>query len=290
MALTMEEKQIRRDRIGASELAAILGVSSYVTPWQIWADKTQQLEDWQGNEATRLGSLIERSILDYAEEELGAMQRNVRVLHAQLPLAATLDGQLIANAVPIEAKTTGLVGQVNPGFGEAGTDDLPYEYLVQVHAQLMCTKADLAYLFALIPGRGVVQYRVERNEQLAEKLGNYLDSWWTKHIVQRIEPANENVPLEIVKRMKRVPDKIVMLDEHALSLATHIERMKEIRLDTQKRIDASETQLLLALGDAEAGQLPDGRLVTYYEQTRKPRMVEGCSFRVLRVQKAKVNK
>lgn len=285
MPLTVEDKQIRRERIGASEVAGILGVSSYVTPWQIYMDKTQQLEDWEGNEATRLGQCLESGILDYAEQELGAMQRNVRILHDQLPLAATLDAQLIAGSIPVEAKTTGLVGHTKPGFGEAGTDELPYEYLIQVHAQLLCTRADLAYLFALIPGRGIVRYDIERNDSLSEKIGNYIDAWWTKHIVNKVEPANENVPLEIVKRVKRIPNKVSMLDEHALSLVTHIERMKEIRLDTQKRIDASETQLLLALGDSEAGQLPDGRLVTYYEQTRKPRMVDGCTFRVLRFKK-----
>ena len=61
----------RKKAIGASDVAAILGVSPWASGWDVWADKTDRLERWEGNEQTRLGQFFEPSVLDYAESKVG---------------------------------------------------------------------------------------------------------------------------------------------------------------------------------------------------------------------------
>jgi hypothetical protein len=61
----------RRQSVGASEVAAILGLGAYGSPAQVWAAKVGE-SAFAGNEATRIGTAMERSILDAAGAALGA--------------------------------------------------------------------------------------------------------------------------------------------------------------------------------------------------------------------------
>lgn len=277
----------RRNAIGASDAPAILEVSPYQSPWDIWAEKTGRLEAWEGNQATKMGQRFEAVVLDVAEEQLGELKRNVRIVHPQLPIAATLDAHPVGSLRPVEAKTSGLVGPIYGNWGIEGTDEVPEHYLAQVHTQLLCTGADLAFLFALLPGRGVVQYEIARSDKLCESIGNYLDEWWTKHVIRGEEPSREKASLEVVKRMKRTPEKTIELgfDQLELSqqLATKKQQIKEL---TQEK-EILESRLLAALGDAEMAVFPDGSGFSYFAQTRAAYEVQEARFRVMRMRKAK---
>jgi putative phage-type endonuclease len=277
----------RKKAIGASDVAAILGVSPYASPWDVWADKTDRVEPWGGNVATRLGQRFEPAVLDFAEETLGTLARNVRVLHPALPVASTLDAQCVGSLRPVEAKTTGLAGPSYGDWGLAGTNEVPENYLVQVHAQLLCTGADLGYLFALLPGRGVVQYEIERSDKLCEQLGSILDDWWQKHVILGLEPSREKASFEIVKRLKRVANKTIELGTAAIQCVDRIEEVKQAIKELEKEKESVETLLLGLLSDAELGVLPDGRQVTYFETKRAGFEVKPTSYRTLRTKKAK---
>ena len=45
MPITEKQRQRRRDHLGASDMAAVMGVSPYRNAWTIWAEKTGRLEE-----------------------------------------------------------------------------------------------------------------------------------------------------------------------------------------------------------------------------------------------------
>jgi putative phage-type endonuclease len=284
----------RRKAIGASDTPAILGISPHRSEWDVWAEKTERLEPWDGNDATRIGLILENGILDYAEETLGSLDRQVRIVVPNKPISATLDGRTV-DGIPVEAKTAGMTGPLHGEWGDALTDQIPEHYLCQVHAQLLCTEAEHAFLFALLAGRGIVQYQIERSDSLCKALEDQLCDWWERHIVKGIEPPRERATMEVVKRLRRVPGKVVAMPEDAEWLLSTRERLKEEAKDIAERLEETDKLLLLKLQDedgsyAEEGVFSDGRAVTYYEQHRKGYTVEPASFRVLRVKKAKGRK
>ena len=278
----------RKLQLGASDVAAVIGVSPWSTPWQVWAEKTGRLDDWEGNENTRLGQRFEAAVLDEAEHQLGDLERNVRIVHDALPLAATLDGRVIATGEPVEAKCTGLLYKPFGDWGEPGTDEVPEYYLVQVHTQLIITAQEMGFLFALIAGRGVVRYEVTSNAALHDRIANICADWWHKHITLDQEPSRESaVKLDVVKRLRKVADKTIAFGNEELELIRQREELKQVAKVTKDRIEATEAKLLMALGDAEAANVPDGSELTYFEQSRKGYMVQPCSYRVLRIKRAK---
>lgn len=282
----MIDHEQRRQRLGASELAATLGISPYMTAWQVQQEKLGKIELWEGAEWTEAGNDYENALLDIAERELGPFTRQFRAEHKSLPLAATCDGAklLDTGSCVIEAKTTGLVGPVQGAWGDAGSDEIPDYYLVQVHAQLMCTQADVAYLYALIAGRGTVRFEIEPSPSIHEMLGNHVADWWERHVVQQQPVPMQSLPnLEVVKRLRKVPNKTIALPPEVAQYVDDWQGVNELRLSTEKAEKNLQAKVLLALGDAECGVLSDGRRLEYFEIQRKGYEVKPTKYRQLKV-------
>ena len=289
VGLTVDQIAERKKSIGASDAPAILGVSPWRSQWDVWAEKTGRLEAWDGNNSTRLGHYLEPAIIDYAESELGYLARNVRVpLHGS-PIVSTLDA-LTTDGLPVEIKTAGMTGPLMGDWGEAGTDQVPDYYLVQVHTQLLCTGAEMAFLYALLGGRGVVKYEINRHSDLCKSLEEQLCQWWDRHIVKGEEPSRERASMDVLKRFKRVPERVVEIKDDLSILLKTREMLAAEAKDLKQQQEEVDKCLLMAIGDAEVGLLGDGTKISYLEQQRKGYTVEPSSYRVLRVTKPKVKK
>jgi putative phage-type endonuclease len=79
MGLTPEQLELRRSGIGGSDIAAILGLSPYATPLDVFRSKVEnyvQSDSW----AFRRGRLLEPVVAQIYAEETGAMLREVGTL------------------------------------------------------------------------------------------------------------------------------------------------------------------------------------------------------------------
>lgn len=280
----------RQSRIGASDVASVLGISPYRSAYELWLEKTGQLEPWAGNEATKLGTKAESILLDEAEEQLGQLDRGVLLWApgSQL-IAATLDGQVVRTRCPVECKTSGLTGGPVVGYwGDPGTDEIPDYYLVQVQMQIWCAGADLAHVKAWLGGRGIVDYQVHRSDAVIKAIADQCREWWERHIVGEVVPEMEAAPsLEVVKRIRRQPNKVVELSESEITLLEQFEAAQASEKTSEALVEDFKARLILSLGDAEMGTLPDGRSISYMTSTRRGYTVEETTFRTLRIKKGK---
>lgn len=281
------DHEARRKRLGASEVAAVLNLSPYTTPWEVWANKVGILTPFKGNAATKAGNRLEDVILDYAEEDLGRLERQKLILADGTPIASTLDAEAVeANGEPVEAKSAGILSPVMEDWGSTELEEVPQHYYVQVQTQLYCTKKDLGYLYAMLGGIGIRVYPIRRSPDL-QKMVDFLCAWWDRHVIGGDEPERtEPIPLELLKRRIRTPEKVVDLPLSIEALLEERNELKERNKENSQRLDAIDSEILTSLGDAEAGNLP-GKLITYFESNRKGYTVQPTTFRTLRIKKAK---
>lgn len=279
----------RRHWLGSTDVSAILGINPWRTAYEVWLDKTGKLDDWEGNNSTELGHILEPAILDEAERRWGPLERQKVVRDKQAPLASTLDGWLIDQRRPVEAKTAGLTCEwVELGhWGESGTDEIPDWYLVQNQTQLACTDSDLVHVLALIAGRGLVEYSIARDQKIIDMIRDKCSTWWYRHIVEGYEPSRDVPPdMDVIKRIRREPKSVVNLTTEASFLVDQWETAKKVAKEAEEAAEKAKAIVALSIGTSEAGILPDGRQITYMEQHRKGYMVQDTSFRVLRVKNA----
>ncbi len=254
-----------QSNLGASEVAAVLGMSPWATPFDIWARKTGRMGEQEETRVMRLGNLLEPVVLTLAEDELGPLDRQPQtLLIPNSPIVCHLDAKVASSGIPVEAKTAGVECPIVGNWGEDGTDDIPDYYWVQLAMYVKASQKDLGYLAAYLGGRGFRMYVCPARHELADQIVNDVGEWWDRHIIGDRQPENSAPSEETMRRMKRQPVTVDLAAE-AIQLADDYAKVRQHRLDAERQEKAIQATLAGMMGDAMAGKLPDGRVLGWTE-------------------------
>lgn len=270
----LTEKQLERKNsavpeVGASLAAAICGLDPYRTPIAAQYEILALSEPFEGNAATDVGNRLEPVVLDYMEGELGKLRRGgERVCHDLVVQGCKIlrvhpDGTVVESGRPAEAKTSGITGPSLEGFGDYWSSDIPITYRIQLHAQMIAFGADEGYLGALLGGKGFFIYVLKKNDQLHEVIRNRLAFFFEEYIFPYlndgtlISPPDCNLSLNDLKRVKREPDSIAVLDEQQIDDVWRWDNARKARLSIEKGEDWLKARALTHLGTNESAKLGD---------------------------------
>jgi len=136
---TPEWLEWRRKGIGASDIAAIIGVSPYSTPYQVWLEKTGKSTGFAGNYATQRGSELEvKARARYELVSLEDMPPGIAIHPSYEIVRVSLDGIRRPDCKKIlEIKCPGIDSHLT-----ALENKVPDHYEPQVQYQLAATGAD----------------------------------------------------------------------------------------------------------------------------------------------------
>lgn len=288
--LTQQEIQARHSRVGASDVATLLGMPTFRNrnAYTTWLEKCDMLEPEKRTSASiNAGNRLEPTVLDYAEESLGKLARNVVVWDKETEvIASTLDGQVVSCGIPVEAKTSGIEGPIHGTWGDSGTDEVPDGYLIQCQCQLLCTGADVCHLVALLGGRGFYDFVIEPVPQLAKLIRDVSVDFMDRYVTPKNDPREDwadrlvnthgvqldgdpcEPQLEIVKRYRKIPGSVTTIEDPAIIIIW--QRLRADRLAAEKAEKAAQAKVLAELGEAEGADLPGGGVLTHFEQNGAP--------------------
>ncbi|MCS7159914.1 MAG: hypothetical protein RMJ19_05525 [Gemmatales bacterium] len=284
----------RTKYLGATDIPAILGLSPWRTAYEVWLEKTGRFVPGELNDQHVIaGTTLQSGILELARqtrgfESIAAPEDGVPIRGTPIivhPDALTPQGE------PVEVKTSGLFGPVVGEWGPDGTDEVPDGYLVQLHTQIAALGASGGFIIALLGGVGLRIYEAKADPELARLICGMAKSWWEEFVVaDREPPLDVPPPVSVLQRLRRVPRKSVDLPSDVAELVDEYQALGVQISDLQRRRDELKSRIILALGDAEMGRLPDGRAVTYYEKHVPERVVRAYSYRELRIKAQKGGK
>ena len=160
--------QGRMTGIGGSDAAAVLGLSRWKTPLQVYQEKRGEVLPTEDNEPMLWGRALEPVIRQqYAERnQVSVSVPTVMMRHPKYEfMIANVDG-LTDNGRLLEVKTT----RNSTDWGEAGSDEVPQAYLLQVQHYLTVTELDVADVAVLIGGSDYRQYVIEADRELQEMI------------------------------------------------------------------------------------------------------------------------
>lgn len=150
---SLEWHEHRRTLRNASESAAVLGVSPWQTPYQLWLTKTGRSQV-ETTEAMRHGTAIEPAARAAYEERTGLVMQPL-VLQDGL-YSASLDGITLDGGLIVEIKCP-FKGRQSKLWEEVAASQAPGHYMVQVQHQLMVSGADEAHLWVFDGTEGLLQ-------------------------------------------------------------------------------------------------------------------------------------
>jgi putative phage-type endonuclease len=162
----------RRTGITASEIAVVLGISPWVSPWALWMQKRAAIADQPDNDAMRFGRRFEQAIvdefLDRHPETFGLWSVGLCASRARPWQLATPDGLLTEQVynerggfsqdvvAVVEAKTTDSWDD----WGDDGTDEIPPYYRAQVLWQCDVVGVNTAFVPVVARGKQYREYVV----------------------------------------------------------------------------------------------------------------------------------
>lgn len=258
--LSQHQLKVRQKHVGASESAAIIGCNPYMTAYDLWMIKTGRVSGFEGNEATAIGSMIEDGLLDWASEETAqAIVKNQYRVHSGGILSATHDAlSRDDNTIGYEAKTAGIMNPWNAkdNWGDAGTDEIPDNYIIQCHHQMIVSNLDMVYVPALIGGRGRIMYKVRRNEKLCDHILKSVERFWNESVLGDIPPYGYP-HAEYAKKIQRIEGKKTLIDTE---LVKKWQSVKNQIKDMEEYAEALQGRILGQMDDAEIGECDIGQV------------------------------
>jgi len=270
MPITQEQREQRRKHIGASDTPAILGISPWATPADIYWSKVGPLPEDTPTVAMETGNRLEGPLIEFATERLGVKaERDISCLHSGGIFAANLDARIVGNGSAIEAK---YVGPANAdAWGPDGSEEIPDYVYAQVQHQAFVADLSKVYVAAFVSGFRADWrlYPIPRDERAINVIVERGMAFWNDHVLPQIPPAGgELAPLEVLKAMHRDRSEIALPNE-AEALLEEYEQLKAAEKDAASGVKGAQRRLIALLGECTDGLLADGRRITYRPQSRR---------------------
>ncbi len=291
MPITEQQRAERINYIGGSDAAAVLGMSRWSTPIELWSEKAGIVtpEDISKKMYIRLGHKLEPVVAELFEEETGKKLRmvNQTIYHKKYPfLAVNLDRRVVGEDAFVELKKCASWKRK-----EWENEEIPHEYLIQVQHGLMVTGDAYAYTGVLIGAEDFAWQRVERDEELIAMLEKREIEFWTKFVQPKLMPKVVQAPdTDVLNRIypHQRPGSEINLPDEAMRIVESRQALLQDKANIVKMIDQADAEIKAYMGDHETGRA--GRYkVTWKEWSKAAYMVKESSGRTLRVSEEKNN-
>lgn len=210
--ITEKQREERKLGIGGSDMPIIMGLSSYKTPYQLYLEKTEQIETAQEmNDLQYWGHQLEGIVRDeFSKRNNVLVESPDTVIHPFYPfLRGNVDGFIPDWNAVLEVKCSS--GFMAHAWGEDGSDVIPMPYLVQVAHYCSVMNADCAYIAVLIGGNDYREFKYTRDMELEEHVINAAKEFWNCVQTKTPPPATNQVDLKLMFP-KHDPEKTVTIN------------------------------------------------------------------------------
>lgn len=264
----------RRKGLGASDIAAIFGMSKWTTAVGVWADKCSLLDDTAITGPQDWGIRLEEPIAKaFTDRTQIALDRPLwPCVCADLPiLRSNLDFTGVGSNVFIDCKNSGRLkykdqqGQTQ-AWGPDMSDEVPTEILFQLQTQYACVGWETGgFVAALIGGNDFRIYQIERSQPLIEKIMGKAEEFWERFVKPRIEPEHDwshRATAELVKKLNP-PDAGSTLDlqgdEEFVRVAEDFNILRAAEKHVKAMKDSAKAKLTALSQGAALVTWPDGK-------------------------------
>jgi putative phage-type endonuclease len=263
--------QERSKGIGGSDVGVILGLNKYRTAFELWLEKTRQVDPVEiDNEAIYWGNEMESVVAKEFEKRTGKKVRRTNFMFSHPDysfMKCNIDRVIVGESAILECKTASAY-LANEWEGE----EIPATYLVQVQHYLAVTGKEKGYIAVLIGGNRFVWKEIERDEELITMIIDAEKHFWEYHVQQFHPPvldgssAAEKYLKE--KYAKAEAGKEVVLPGEFKELLVQYEKIKaDEKLITTAKTEI-ENKIKAELQDAETG-IVDTFVVSWKNQAQQ---------------------
>lgn len=280
----------RRHGVGASDVAAIIGVSPYASAFSVWAEKAGLTSGPEESEVMEAGRWLELAIGPWFAHRTGlhvaeAQRQCVHPEHEWMRCTADgfvfdyslSDGWDIADAL-------GLL-EIKTSAGWAKWEAVPLHYQTQGQWAMAVTGAAQVW-FAVLHARRLGIYELPRNQADIDYLTEAASVFWHDHVLTGVPPDvdGSDATLATLKEMypRHREGALAPLDD-VQAAVTGLRAAREDKAAAEKAEKACKAIIAATMADAEEGTIGGVRVVTYRAQESRRLDAEALRARLPRV-------
>lgn len=275
--------------IGGSDAAAVIGMSRWQTPLQLWAIKTGQIENL--NEETLpqwCGKELEDVVAKRYMIETGKKVRrdNSTIFHKQYPfLACHIDRKVEGEDTILQCKTVSAYKEK-----EWDGEDIPIEYIIQEYHELACTGYKKAIIACLIGNHKFIIKEIERDEKVLKNLIDKEVYFWREFVEKKVMPgvaANDDSVLN--QLFPHTEEGIIIpLPDDVNQICETLESLNQDKFVVEKQIGKLRNELKAMIKEKEIGTT--GRYEIKWGNVKKAEhVVKAHEYRQLKIKKIPIH-
>ena len=257
----------RRAGIGSSEIATIVGLNPYETPYQLWRRKIGLDEPKSETFAMKAGHYLEDAVSQFWSDATGRqiikasagdwIVRNDDKPFVQVSPDRTYwldDNRSNDNKGILECKTTQRA---------IDADDLPKTWFCQVQYQLGGAEIQQGSIARLTAGREFGYQDLTLVPDFYAWLVEEAERFWVDNVMGGKEPDCANVQDVLIKFSRHTDSKVIEVGDEIMQAYNQLKdvRAEISKLEEQK--EALEAKLKMGFGDAEAISYGGNTLATW---------------------------
>lgn len=263
----------RKNGIGSSEIATILGVNPWETPYQLWRRKLGLEAPQEENFAMKAGHYLEDAVSRFYEDATGhkiikasagdwiARDKDRPFLQVSPDRTYWLTDSKKDGKGILECKTTQM---------SIDTEDLPKHWFCQLQMQLGVSNMEAGSLAWLCSGREFGYKELRFVPDFYRDMVGYAEEFWYKNIVERQEPAMTDIQDVLLKFRQHTEGKTLEVGEDIYDAVLELKDIKEQIAELDKKKDELEGRIKMIFEDAEAISYGGNTLATW--RSSKPSM------------------
>lgn len=247
----------RKDGIGASEVASVVGLNPWETPYQLWRRKLGLDAPKQENFAMKAGHYLEDAVARFWSDATGneiikASVEDFMFVDEEKPyLRVSPDRTYWLQEAPKSDDNKGIL-ECKTTQKNIDAEDIPKHWFVQVQMNLGVAGYQCGSLAWLTQGREFGYKDLAFVPDFYAWLVEEVDRFWTDNIQGKQEPTAANVQDILLKYNRHTDGKVVEVNEELYQTYTDLKCVRDELSALEERKTALEDKLKMGFGDAEA--------------------------------------
>lgn len=271
--INQQWQESRKNGIGGSDVASIMGLNKYSSPLNVWLIKTGREEspDLSDKQAVEWGNRLEDAVAQKfaeAHPELMVKRRNATMISIARPWAfANIDRWVTdgnGNVGILEVKTVGMMRASDWDEG------VPLYYLTQVTHYMSVTGYTYAWVAVLIGGQEYREYFIERDESDIEAVNKAVDTFWNDYVSTDTPPeliGNAPEANAILEQHSYPNSEVIPMLDMDVTMVDELQGIKKQISELKKKQTLIENRIKDIIGDNK-GIETETKRITWVRSTR----------------------
>lgn len=258
----------RTQGIGASEVATIIGVNPYETPYQLWRRKRGLDAPKEETFAMKAGHYLEDAVARFYANESGreiinSSAEDFMFIDPQKPfLRVSPDRTFWLPDLPHNDDNKGIL-ECKTTQKKIDPDDLPKHWFCQLQMNLGVAGYEKGALAWLCSGRDFDYRDVTFAPDFYAWMVEEVERFWKDNIMDGKEPEVTSVQDVLLKYNKHTAGKSIEVDEDIFAAYNDLKELKSQIAEMEARKEELEGKIKMVFADAEALTYKGDTLATW---------------------------